>query len=49
MTRCYVSEDACGKSTLANGMARSVWTIWNVPGRVDKHSQRIGLKALNDL
>jgi len=30
-------------------MARSGWTVWNVPGRVDKHSQRLVLKALNDL
>ena len=30
-------------------MATSRWTAWNVPGRVDKHSQRLGLKALNDL
>jgi hypothetical protein len=48
LTRCYVSQDACGKSSLSNGIPRSGRNVWNVPGRVDKHSQPVGLKGLND-
>jgi hypothetical protein len=48
LTRYYVSEDACGKSSLSNGMPRSRRNVWNVPERVDNHTQPLGLTASKD-